>query len=51
MLLSSRMAAQLAHYLYSNFHVRAAENFSYGLTICTESFALFTAISQGKRPI
>ncbi len=45
------MAAPRAHCPYSNFHGRAAENFSYRLTICAESFALFTAISQVKRPI
>ena len=61
----AREAANRAHCPYSNFHVGAAvrcddgsvidgcnvENASYGLSICAERVALFTAISQGKRPI
>ena len=61
----ARQAAKRAHCPYSNFHVGAAvrcadgsvidgcnvENASYGLSICAERVALFTAISQGKRPI
>ena len=61
----AREAANHAHCPYSNFHVGAAvrcddgsvidgcnvENASYGLSICAERVALFTAISQGKRPI
>ena len=61
----ARMAASRAHCPYSQFHVGAAvlcddgsviegcnvENASYGLTICAERVALFSAISQGKRPI
>ena len=49
---------------YSNIHVGATvlcddgsvvdgcnvENASYGLSICAEWVALFTAVSQGKRP-
>ena len=61
----ARQAATRAHCPYSNFHVGAAvrcddgsviegcnvENASYGLSICAERVALFTAISLGKRPI
>ena len=61
----ARKAATRAHCPYSNFHVGAAvrcddgsvidgcnvENASYGLSICAERVALFTAISQGKRPL
>ena len=65
LLTRAREAANRAHCPYSNFHVGAAvrcddgsvidgcnvENASYGLSICAERVALFTAISQGKRPI
>ena len=65
LLVRARQAAHRAHCPYSNFHVGAAvrcddgsvidgcnvENASYGLSICAERVALFTAISQGKRPI
>ena len=61
----AREAANLAHCPYSAFHVAAAvrcddgsviegcnvANASYGLSICAERVALFTAISQGKRPL
>ena len=61
----ARQAATRAHCPYSNFHVGAAvrcddgsviegcnvENASYGLSICAERVALFTAISLGKQPI
>ncbi len=61
----ARRAAERAHCPYSNFYVGAAvrcddgsvidgcnvENASYGLSICAERVALFTAISQGKQPI
>ena len=62
---AAREAAHKAHCPYSNFHVGAAvrcddgsviegcnvENASYGLSICAERVALFTAISLGKQPI
>ena len=65
LLLLARKAATRAHCPYSNFHVGAAvrcadgsvidgcnvENASYGLSICAERVALFTAVSQGKRPL
>ena len=65
LLVRARRAAERAHCPYSNFHVGAAvrcddgsvmdgcnvENASYGLSICAERVALFTAISQGKQPI
>ena len=65
LLMRARKAATRAHCPYSNFHVGAAvrcddgsvidgcnvENASYGLSICAERVALFTAISQGKRPL
>ena len=65
LLLRARKAATRAHCPYSNFHVGAAvrcadgslidgcnvENASYGLSICAEHVALFTAVSQGKRPL
>ena len=65
LLVSARHAAKTAHCPYSNFHVGAAvlcddgsmisgcnvENASYGLSICAERVALFSAIAQGKRPL
>ena len=65
LLMRARKAATRAHCPYSSFHVGAAvrcddgsvidgcnvENASYGLSICAERVALFTAISQGKRPL
>ena len=65
LLVQARQAAKRAHCPYSNFHVGAAvrcedgsvidgcniENASYGLSICAERVALFTAVSQGKRPL
>ena len=65
LLVRARQAAKRAHCPYSSFHVGAAvrcddgsvidgcnvENASYGLSICAERVALFTAISQGKQPI
>ena len=65
LLMRARKAATRAHCPYSNFHVGAAvrcadgsvivgcnvENASYGLSICAERVALFTAVSQGKRPL
>ena len=65
LLMRARKAATRAHCPYSNFHVGAAvrcddgsvidgcnvENASYGLSICAERVALFTAISQGKQPL
>ena len=63
LLVRARQTAKRAHCPYSNFYVGAAvrcadgsvingcnvENASYGLSICAERVALFTAISQGKR--
>ena len=65
LLAQARQAAKRAHCPYSNFHVVDSvrcevgsvidgcnvENASYGLSICGERVALFTAISLGKRPI
>ena len=65
LLVRAREATQRAHCPYSSFHVGAAvrcddgsvidgcnvENASYGLSICAERVALFTAVSQGKRPL
>ena len=65
LLARAREAANRAHWPYSAFHVGAAvrcddgsviegcnvENAIYGLSICAVEVALFTAISQGKRPI
>jgi cytidine deaminase len=61
---SARKAAERAYCPYSNFRVGAAvmctdgtavlgcnvENASYGLTICAERSALFSAIAQRKTP-
>ena len=65
LLVRARRASSRAHCPYSNFHVGAAvrcdhgslidgcnvQNASYGLSVCAERVALFTAISQGKQPI
>ncbi|AII50176.1 hypothetical protein KR52_13690 [Synechococcus sp. KORDI-52] len=65
LLIPARQAAKHAHCPYSNFRVGATvrcddgtvingcnvENASYGLSICAERVALFTAISLGKRPL
>ena len=65
LLARAREAGNRAHCPYSAFHVGGAvrcddgsviegcnvENASYGLSISVERVALFTAISQGKRPI
>ena len=65
LLVRARRAAERAHCPYSNFDVGAAvrcvdgsvidgcnvEHASYGLSICSERVALFTAIRQGKQPI
>ncbi len=62
LLVQARQAAKPAHCPYSNFHVEAAvrcdegsvidvckvENASYGMSLCAERVALFTAISQGN---
>ena len=65
LMIAARKAAQMAYCPYSHFHVGAAvycddgtivqgcnvENASYGLTICAERTAIFSAIAQGKKPV
>lgn len=64
LLQQARQAAQQAHCPYSRFHVGAAvlcsdgsvvdgcnvENASFGLSICAERVALFSAVVQGLQP-
>ena len=64
LLAAAREAAKSAYCRYSNFHVGAAvlvrgkiipgcnvENASYGLTICAERVAIFSAVAGGQLPI
>lgn len=65
LLIRARSAAERAHCPYSNFRVGAAvrctdgtvvegcnvENASYGLSICAERVALFSAVARGLKPV